>query len=122
MAQVYNNGDVYIVHLVHEITKPMYAYTTLPLALAGSDYIASTATLSLGGLTPQCIHVSTIEDSDALEGNQTFTVVLTTSHPTAMLGNSVTTITLIDNDGKTFGYRRLVTAEAKTTIKVAHLL
>ncbi len=47
----------------------------------------------------QCVDFSILEDS-ALEGNQTFTVTLTTSDPDVMLGNGMTAITIIDNDSQ----------------------
>ncbi len=45
-----------------------------------------------------CANISVLEDS-ALEGNQTFTVTLTTSDPDVMLGSDVAIITITDNDG-----------------------
>ena len=51
---------------------------------------------SNGGM--QCINVIIIDDS-AMEGDETFTVTLTTSSPVVTLGNAVTTIT-IDIDGE----------------------
>jgi hypothetical protein len=45
----------------------------------------------------QCVSV-TITDDSAVEGDETFTVSLTTSSPVA-LGNAMTTITIMDTDG-----------------------
>jgi hypothetical protein len=45
----------------------------------------------------QCISV-TITDDSAVEGDETFTLSLTTSSPVA-LGNSMTAITIMDTDG-----------------------
>ena len=49
----------------------------------------------------RCVNV-TIMDDNALEGNQTFSVILSTSNPNVMLRTNVTTITIIDNDSKFF--------------------
>jgi hypothetical protein len=45
----------------------------------------------------QCVSV-TITDDSAVEGDETFTVTLTTSSPVA-LGNAMTAITIMDTDG-----------------------
>ena len=73
-------------------------------AIAGSDYVSVSmdvvifpAGTSNGGM--QCIAVTIIDDS-AMEGDETFTVTLTTSSPHVTLGNAVTTITITDNDGE----------------------
>ncbi len=48
----------------------------------------------------QCVDVSITDDS-AVEGDETFTVSLTTSSPAVTLGNAVTTIITITNtDGE----------------------
>ena len=44
-----------------------------------------------------CVNITLLDD-EALEGNQTFTVTLTTN-PEVELGNDVTTITITDDDG-----------------------
>ena len=41
----------------------------------------------------------TILEDGALEGDQTFTVVLTTLDPDVMLSRNLTTVTIMDNDG-----------------------
>jgi hypothetical protein len=41
-----------------------------------------------------------ILDDDASEGEQTFILTLTASDPDVMLGNNVTTITIIDDEGR----------------------
>ncbi len=46
----------------------------------------------------RCVEISILDD-DALEGNQTFTMTLTTSDPDVLLGTDVTNITVVDNDG-----------------------
>lgn len=46
----------------------------------------------------QCLNISITADGDALEEEESFTVTLTT--PDLLLGNSRTTITIIDSDGK----------------------
>ena len=77
--------------------------TTLSAAIAGSDYVSVSmdvvfpAGTSNGGV--QCIDVTIMDDSE-MEGDETFTVTLTTSSPAVTLGNAVTTITITDNDGE----------------------
>ena len=46
-----------------------------------------------------CIAVTIIDDSE-MEGDETFTVTLTTSSPGVTLGNSNVTITITANDGE----------------------
>ncbi len=41
----------------------------------------------------RCVDITILED-DALEGDQTFTVTLTTSDPNVMLGTDMATITI----------------------------
>ena len=48
-----------------------------------------------------CATVVPIIDDDALEDNQTFIVVLSTSDPDALVNPAFATITIVDNDGKT---------------------
>ena len=45
-----------------------------------------------------CINVSIVDDT-ALEGDETFTVSLTVTSGGTIVGNNMTTITIIDNDG-----------------------
>ena len=71
--------------------------------VAGSDYIEVSMTLtfpagSTDGDMIQCIDVS-IEDDTVLEGEETFTVTLTTPETYMMLGNDQTEVTISDNDG-----------------------
>ena len=74
----------------------------LSAAIAGSDYVSVSMDVvfpvgtSNGGM--QCIDVTIIDDSE-MEGDETFTVTLTTSSPVT-LGNAVTTITITDIDGE----------------------
>jgi hypothetical protein len=44
--------------------------------------------------------VITILDDDAPEGEQTFTLALTASDPDVTFRNNVTTITIIDDEGR----------------------
>ena len=71
--------------------------------MAGGDYIsaisAETFTSGSMGGAARCVNISIIDDR-ALEDNETFTVVLTTSDPDVILGTSRTTVTITDNDGK----------------------
>ena len=46
----------------------------------------------------QCVNV-TIEDDEALEGDETFTVTLATSDRNVVIEMNVTIITIMDNDG-----------------------
>ncbi len=72
------------------------------VAIAGSDYISASSYMTYtSGSTDnavRCITVSILEDA-ALEGNQTFTVMLSTSDPDVMLGISMTTVIITDNLG-----------------------
>ena len=70
-------------------------------ALADSDYnsISSSMVFPAGSTdnATRCVGITVIDDS-ALEGDQTFTVTLTTSDPGVILGTNIATITIIDND------------------------
>jgi hypothetical protein len=73
------------------------------VVMAGEDYISifefeNFTSGSPDGAT-KCVDIRILDD-DALEGEQTFTLTLTTSDPDVMLGNNVTTITIIDNEGR----------------------
>ena len=69
--------------------------------MEGIDYIFAPSNLTFPSgstdSTPGCVNIS-ITDDAALEGNQTFTVTLTTSDPDVLLGNNVTVVTIEDND------------------------
>ena len=71
-------------------------------ALGGRDYrtISSHAIITSGSMDNDttCANIS-IMDDNALEGNQTFIVALSTSDPHVILENNRTTITIVDNDG-----------------------
>ena len=45
-----------------------------------------------------CVDIAILDDN-AVEGNHSFTLTLTTSDPDVMLGNNVTVITITENDG-----------------------
>ena len=47
----------------------------------------------------ECVYISIINDS-ALEGDQDFTLVLTTSDANVLITRNTTVITIVDNDGK----------------------
>ena len=49
--------------------------------------------------TTRCASILTTEDNES-EGDETFIAVLTTQDPDIMLGNSVTTVTIVDDDGE----------------------
>ena len=70
----------------------------------GSDYTGITMsplTFSAGSSDDdmQCVNVSIIDDNDALEGDETFTVTLATRDSDVMIGNNQTVITISDNEG-----------------------
>lgn len=70
--------------------------------MANSDYtsISSDEVFTSGPTdnATRCVDITLLPE-DPLEGDQTFTVMLTTSDPDVMLGTSVTTITIINDDG-----------------------
>ena len=72
----------------------------------GSDYSGFNMILTfpVGSLDndTQCLNVSIIDDDTALEGDETFTVTLTllTTGLGVTTGNTMTTITITDNEGK----------------------
>ena len=70
--------------------------------MENSDYTftSTDVTFSSGSndSTLGCVNID-IENDTALEGNQTFTVTLTTSDPDVLPGNDMTDITIEDNDG-----------------------
>ena len=70
--------------------------------MESSDYTftSTDVTFSSGSndSTLGCVSID-IESDTALEGNQTFTVTLTTSDPDVLAENDMTVITIEDNDG-----------------------
>ncbi len=76
-------------------------FTELITAMTGFDYvnISSHEIFTSGSIDNdiRCVNIFIHEDG-ALEGNQTFTVTLTTLDPDVMLGNYLSTITITDND------------------------
>ena len=74
-------------------------------AMASSDYDSlSSAVIFASGSNDrdsECVNVTITEDS-VFETNETFTLTLTTLDPNVMLGNNVTTITVVDTDGEQF--------------------
>ena len=71
-------------------------------ALAFSDFNIAQPDLTFNSgstdNTAECVNII-IEDDEALEGDQTFTVTLSTSDPSVMFGTRTATITITDNDG-----------------------
>ena len=47
----------------------------------------------------ECVAITIINDAE-LEGDETFTVLLTTQDPDITLGNNITTINIIDDEGE----------------------
>ena len=101
-------------------------------AIAGSDYVSVSmdvvfpAGTSNGGM--QCIDVTIIDDSE-MEGDETFTVALSTSSPVVTFGNAVTlenavtTITITDNDGECmYSYIRYIMVETTRDVATIQLL
>ena len=71
-------------------------------AIADYDFLRTSSNeVFTSGSTNNSMRCSVISiiDDDALEGNQTFRVTLSTLDPNVMLGNSITTVTIMDNDG-----------------------
>jgi len=71
-------------------------------ALGGYDYrtVSSGAIFTSGSMNndTRCLNITIIDDN-ALEGVQSFTMMLTASDPDVVLGNDVMAMTIIDNDG-----------------------
>ena len=66
-----------------------------------SDYISVSVDLTFNPFTnssSECFTVSTVEDT-SVEGNETFSLSITSSDPTATVVDGDTTITILDNDG-----------------------
>ena len=70
-------------------------------ATSVSDYtpLSSVETFVAGSTdnATRCVNITILDDA-ALEGDQTFTLTLSTSDPDVVLGNNVTLITIEDND------------------------
>ena len=79
-----------------------YLLQTFLTAIKEFDYLLDLSDLIFpsGSMkdSSRCVSIN-ITDDAALEGNQTFTVTLTTSDPDVLLGNDMTVITIEDNDG-----------------------
>jgi hypothetical protein len=75
------------------------------VVIAGEDYtsISEDETFNSGSSdgSTRCVVIPILDD-DASEGEQTFTLTLSTSDRDVMLGNNVTTITIIDDEGRLF--------------------
>jgi hypothetical protein len=73
------------------------------VVMAGEDYVSSSEVETFTSGSPngstRCVGISILDD-DVLEGEQTFVLTLTTSDPDVMIRNNVTTITIIDNEGR----------------------
>ena len=70
----------------------------------GSDYTGITMApvyFPAGSMdtTEQCLNISILDNSDALEGDRVFIVILTDSDDDVMLNNAMTSITIADNEG-----------------------
>ena len=70
----------------------------------GSDYTAVSSPLTFPATNStddvmRCINVSITDDS-VFEESETFTVTVTTTSSQVTLGNNVTTVTIIDNEGQ----------------------
>ncbi len=75
-------------------------------AVGGSDYTEVVSMImvfpagSTDGDMTQCLDVNITDDTALMEGEETFTVTLTTPETYVMLGNNETEVTISDNDGK----------------------
>ena len=70
-------------------------------AMAGFDYGRLQSVNSFNSYSDNritCVNIS-IMDDNALEGNQTLTLALTTFDPSLIVGRNTTVITIVDNDG-----------------------
>ena len=76
-------------------------YTTL--AVSGYDYssIQSVETFPSGAAhnDTRCVQI-TVNDDDALEGDQTFSLILNTVDLVVMILTNTTIITIVDNNGQ----------------------
>ena len=76
-------------------------YTFVAAAMFGSDYnnVSSSKVFSSGSVNSftRCINITIIDD-DALEGNQSFILALTSPDPDVAVHGAVTTIVVEDND------------------------
>ena len=75
----------------------------MPAANDGSDYtgiLSSVQTFSSGSTSNsmRCVYIMILNDN-ALEGNQTFNLMLNASDPKVILGRRNTTVIIIDNEG-----------------------
>lgn len=92
-------------HVTVSLANPSHpctaAYATADgsATVADSDYTATSGTVSFGGLPSTTIDVDTADDAD-IEGAETFTVALSApgGDPLCGIGQSVATVTIIDND------------------------
>lgn len=77
-------------------------YLPATLATVDFDYTSvSSDVVFMSGSTDgdtRCVDI-TIEDDEALEINETFTLALTSSDPNVMFGQDMTTVIIVDNDG-----------------------
>ncbi len=69
-----------------------------------NDYIMSSVDLAFPASSSngdkQCMDIVIVDDSAALEGDETFSVILTTSEPNVLLVITRTEVTITDNDGE----------------------
>ena len=78
--------------------------TIITTAMNGFDYTGITmapVAFPAGSMdtTEQCLNISILGDSDALEGDEMFTVTLMDSDDDVMLNNAMTNIAISDNEG-----------------------
>ena len=71
-------------------------------AEAGEDYEMMSSSISFpttsSGGAMECMNI-TIMDNDAFELNETFTVTLTVNTAGVMVGNTITEVTITDDEG-----------------------
>ncbi len=85
-----------------DLTVTLATINSNGTGIVGIDYISASSNLIFtSGSTDnaiRCINIFVLED-DALEGNQTVIVMLTTPDSDVTLGTGMTSIIITDNDG-----------------------
>ncbi len=102
-AAISVNENVLAASLTVKLSGPSQADVTVQYATqdgtatAGSDYVASSGTLTIPGGTVSCTVDITLTDDTVYEGGESFTVLLSSPHG-AVLGISSATVNLTDNE------------------------
>ena len=83
--------------MIYHIADPITVAKTGSDFGGGSEAVIFPTSSTHGAM--QCLMIA-IGDDTALDGNKTFVVTMTTSDAGVLLGNNLTTITIIDSDGQ----------------------